>query len=681
MCRQTLEWLWWNRQGSTGSNGLSAALLTTLISLFAAPTFAGEIDSLLGRRVIDVAGDRHFLGGERADRAIVFLFFSAECPICQQYVPELNRLSDRAKTKEIDFFYVFCDPTTSRAEVRSFQTDFSLAGPALLDTTGEITEQLEPTRVPEAVLVDSSGKIVYRGRINNLFSSPGQKRPVVNRHDLRETIDAVAQNEPIKHPRTEAVGCLVESGKVAPSSGAITFSRHIAPILYANCTECHRPGEVAPFSLITYEDAAKRANWIAEVVADDLMPPWHAAEGYGEFRAERRLSPVQQQLIGDWAAAGAPQGDAADMPPLPDYPTGWRLGEPDLVFEASHSVTVPAEGPDQFHHFVIPLDEAEDAVSVAVEFQPGNPRAVHHAIVFVDDSGIARRLDEATPEPGFTTDTGSVIPLAGVMTIWAPGVTPPVLPAGVGQRLPKGADLVVQLHLHPSGRAETDRSRVGIHLAKEPVDRYVSGQPLIFGPMVIDIPPGEQDHEISAELKLPVDVTLTAVMPHMHLLGRQLKVWATLPSGDEVPLVWVKNWDFYWQNQYVYRQPLRIPKGSTVNVVGSFDNSADNPRNPSQPPQRVMLGEESTNEMCLAIFQAIVDQPSDADRIRNAIYTNVFQQIYNPDVAPEVQAHIGNQLTQFVAQRIGSGELGSRLLQTIGNLQKRQDGEPSNQSK
>ncbi|MGE0534009.1 MAG: hypothetical protein AB7O68_03485 [Pirellulales bacterium] len=341
------------------------------------------------------------------------------------------------------------------------------------------------------------------------------------------------------------------------------------------------------------------------------------------------------------------------MPVLPDYPTGWRLGEPDLVFEAPHSVTVPAEGPDQFHHFVIPLDQVEDAVAVAVEFRPGNPRAVHHAIVFVDESGAARRHDAATPEPGFTTETGTVIPLAGVMTIWAPGVTPPVLPQGVGQRLPKGADLVVQLHLHPSGREETDRSRVGIHLTKEPVDRYVSGQPLIFGPLVIDIPPGEQFHEVSAKLKLPVDVTLTAVMPHMHLLGRRLKVWATLPAGDEIPLVWVKNWDFYWQNQYVYREPVRIPKGSTLHVVGSYDNSADNPRNPSQPPRRVMLGEESTNEMCLAIFQAVVDQPSDSDRIRNAVFANAFQQVFNPAVPPDVQQYIGDQLRQLAAQRVG----------------------------
>lgn len=644
-------------RSASGRSSGRIGLFTLLICLTVAPAWATETDSLLGRRVIDVAGKRHFLGGEQAKRDVVFVFFSSECPICQQFVPELNRLHEHATSQGLDFFCVFCDPTVSRSEVRAFQEDFALHCPIVLDTTAEITKRLQPTRVPEAVLVDASGEIAYRGRINNLFSSPGQKRPSVTEHDLRDAIDAVADGQAVANPRTKAVGCLLESNAIAPSKEEITFSRHIAPILYANCTECHRDGEVAPFSLITYEDAAKRAEWIAEVTSDGLMPPWHAEEGFGHFRAERRLSPVQKQMINDWAAAGAPQGDEAEMPTPPEFSTGWQLGEPDLVFEASHSVTVPAEGPDQFHHFVIPVGEIEDAVAVAIEFQPGNPRAVHHAIVFVDDSGMARRLDEATPEPGFTTDTGTVIPLVGTMAIWAPGVTPPVLPKGVGQRLPKGSDIVVQLHLHPTGKEETDRSRVGIHLAKEPVDRYVSDIPFIFGPLVIDIPPGEENHEVSAELKMPIDVTLTAVMPHMHLLGRQLKIWATLPSGDEVPLAWIKNWDFYWQNQYVYREPVRIPKGSTVHVAGSFDNTADNPRNPSDPPQRVMLGEGSTDEMCLAIFQAVVDQPGDSDRLRNAIFTSAFQQVFNSDLSPELQEYIASQLRQLSSPKASPEEL------------------------
>jgi hypothetical protein len=646
-----------HHRNSFGMRYSRAALLTLFICLATVPSRADESISLLGRRVIDTSGKQLYLGGERAQRALVFVLLSAECPICQQFVPELNRLNKHATEQGLDFFCVFCDATVSRLEVRAFQEQFSLSGPLLLDTTTEIAKCLQPTHVPEAFVVEPGGKIAYRGRINNLYSSPGQKRPVANQHDLRDAIDAVARGETIKNPRTEAIGCLVESAEKAATAQKVTFSRHIAPILYANCTECHRPGEVAPFSLITYEDAAKRANWIAEVTAEGLMPPWHAEAGYGNFRAERRLSAVEKQLIRDWAEADAPQGDEAEMPTLPAYPTGWRLGEPDLVFEASHSVTVPAEGPDQFHHFVIPVGDVEDAVAVAVEFQPGNPRAVHHAIVYVDDSGMARRLDEATPEPGFTTDTGTVIPLAGTMTIWAPGVTPPVLPPGVGQRLPKGADIVVQLHLHPTGREETDRSRVGIHLAKEPVDRFVSDVPFIFGPLVIDIPSGEKSHEVSAELKVPIDVTLTAVMPHMHLLGRRLKVWATLPSGDEVPLVWVKNWDFYWQNQYVYREPIRIPKGSTVHVSGSFDNSADNPRNPSNPPQRVMLGEGSTDEMCLAIFQAVVDQPSDSKQLRSAIFSSAFQQIYSSNLSPELQEYIGNQLRQLATGRNGANVL------------------------
>ncbi|MGE0534010.1 MAG: redoxin family protein [Pirellulales bacterium] len=226
----------------------------------------------MGRRVLDVAGERHFLGGERVHRATVFVFFSAECPICQQYVPEINRLNERARSHGLDFFCVFNDATTSHTEVVAFQKDFALSSPVLLDSTGEITEHLQPMHVPEAFVVEASGKIAYRGRINDLFSSPGQKRPVIGQHDLREAIDALAAGKTIEHPRTEVVGCLLES-RATPGTREITFSRHIAPILYANCTECHRDGEVAPFSLVTYEDAAKRADWLAEVTADGLMPP------------------------------------------------------------------------------------------------------------------------------------------------------------------------------------------------------------------------------------------------------------------------------------------------------------------------------------------------------------------------------------------------------------------------
>lgn len=440
-----------------------------------------------------------------------------------------------------------------------------------------------------------------------------------------------------------------------------TYTRDVAPILYANCAECHRPGEVAPFSLLSYVDASKRADWIAEVVEAGLMPPWRAAEGYGHFVAERRLSANDKKILSDWTAAGAPEGDPRDLPPPPSFSDGWQLGEPDIILEAPHAVDVPADGRDIFHHFIIPLEFEQNVEVTAVEFRPGNPKVVHHAVILLDESGLARQRDRSTPEPGYNT-TGSLgVPLAGILNIWAPGVSARHLTGDVTLVLPKKADVVVQLHLHPSGKPEQDRSKIGLYLAKKPGQRHIMKRPFIFGPVTFDIPAGDTRHEVSSSITLPVDLTLTAVLPHMHLLGREMKVFAKLPDGSETPLIWIPDWNFNWQDQYVYREPVFLPKGTTVVVEAAFDNSADNPSNPTSPPKRVRFGEETTEEMCLAIFQAVAEHPSDAQAIRNSVILNILQQVNDPATTPEIRNHIRDQLREFAGP-----ELRGIILERLG---------------
>jgi hypothetical protein len=340
------------------------------------------------------------------------------------------------------------------------------------------------------------------------------------------------------------------------------------------------------------------------------------------------------------------------MPPVPVFASGWSLGEPDLVIEAPHSVTVPADGPDIFHHFVVPVEVAEDQTVAAVEFRPGNTRVVHHAVVLLDTSGAARRRDERSPEPGYTTSGGVGAPFAGILNVWAPGVTTHRLPDGVGMALPKEGDILVQLHLHPSGKVETDRSRVGIYFTKKPASRLIMNNPFIFGPLSIDIPAGAKDHEVQAKVTLPVDLTITAVMPHMHLIGREIKVWANAPDGTEIPLIWVKDWNFNWQDQYIYREPIKLPKGSEVHVVGKFDNSNDNPWNPNQPPQRMLFGEETTDEMCLAVFQAIADDPDGSLAVRKTVFNNVMGQINGPSCSPEAREQVMRQIREFASTEL-----------------------------
>ncbi len=390
----------------------------------------------------------------------------------------------------------------------------------------------------------------------------------------------------------------------------VTYTKHIAPLLWKNCANCHRPGEVGPFSLLTYPDAAKRADFLASITAERRMPPWKAEPGFGHFHNERRLTDQEIGLLKDWAAAGAPEGDSADLPEPPKFSDGWMLGQPDLVLEMPESFAVPADGRDVYRCFVIPVPIDENKTIAAVEFRPGNRRVVHHALLFLDGNGVARKKDDAEAGPGYTSFGGPGFLPTGGMGGWAPGSMPRRLPDGVGGFLRRGSDLVMQIHYHPNGKPEMDRSSVGVYFTTKPVTKLIGG--LAVRSRTLDIPAGENHHRVTAESEaLPVDVNVLLVAPHMHLLGRQIKVTARTPAAETIPLVWIKDWDFNWQGGYAFVEPVRLPKGSVVRVEAEYDNSADNPHNPSSPPRRVRWGEQTTDEMCLVGVQITTDSLAD----------------------------------------------------------------------
>ena len=638
-------------------------VVLTIICLQVASHHSSAADSqasLHGLRLLDLSGERYQVGDDQ--QPSVFIFLSTECPICTQYVPELNRIADRYADEPVHFYGVVSDAVQTRQEVIEFQKAFETKFPVLFDDSGELAERLKPTHTPEAFVLDGDGVVVYRGRIDDLYPDVGKKRPKVTSRDLDVAMQAVLSHESVPVSYAEPVGCRFRRELGSEGTGDVTFTRHIAPIVYAHCTECHRPGEVAPFSLISYEDVAKRAEWIQEVIESELMPPWRAAEGYGHFLSERRLTDRQRELIARWVKDGSPKGADEDMPALPEFPSGWALGEPDLILEAPYELTVPAEGPDIFHHVVLPIDLDEDQSVAAVEFRPGNPRVVHHAVILVDESGRGRELDEASPEPGYRTGGSPGVPLSGILTIWAPGVMPRPLPSDIAVKLPKNGDIILELHIHPSGKEETDRSRLGIYFSKKPAKRFVMKKPLIFGPIHIDIPAGAKEHRVSSSVTLPSDMTMTAILPHMHLLGKELKVWGTLPDGTDHPLIWIKDWNFNWQDQYVYRDPVDLPKGTTIHVEGRYDNSADNPFNPSSPPARVLFGEETTDEMCLAIFQSVSDDRHAGTRLRGRVLSTVARELADPSVDPEFRADILRKLNAVVAPELRSNPLARLLL-------------------
>jgi mono/diheme cytochrome c family protein len=415
-----------------------------------------------------------------------------------------------------------------------------------------------------------------------------------------------------------ALAALVLAGsQFAVAEEPITFTKDIAPILWKHCAVCHRPGQVAPFSLLTYHDAAKRARHLKQVTASRRMPPWKPEPGYGDFLGARRLSDQDIHLIARWADSGAKEGDPNRLPPLPQFPKGWPLGPPDLVLKMAEPFPVPAGGGDIYRCFVLPTNLTQDKTVAAVDIKPGNRKVVHHVNVYVDTRGIARKLDAADPGPGYATFGSPGFPAAGRLGGWAPGAVITPFPPGAGKPLPKGSDLVLQIHYHQTGKAETDQSTVGVYFTKGPAPRLVRGMMLAAitnaprGINPIRIPPGAKRHRIASWLTVPVDLHVLGVAPHMHYLGREMKVTATLPDGQVKPLIWIKDWDFNWQGLYRYKQPLALPKGTKIEMEAFFDNSADNPMNPNNPPKWVYGGNRTTDEMCQCLIQVLLDRQED----------------------------------------------------------------------
>ncbi|QJW96371.1 redoxin family protein [Frigoriglobus tundricola] len=399
----------------------------------------------------------------------------------------------------------------------------------------------------------------------------------------------------------------------------VTFAEHVAPLVFENCTSCHRPGQVAPFSLLTYADTRKHAKTMLSVMQDRYMPPWQPEPGHGEFRNSRRLSEDQIALFEKWVKTGTAEGDAQKAPPAPRFTDGWRLGKPDLVVKMDRPYAVPAEGADIYQNFVIPLDLTEDKWVTAVEFQATAPTVLHHMLYFLDDSGRARKRVTKDGQPGFA---GMGFRPTGSLGGWAVGATPIKLPDGLAYPVRKGSDLVLQTHFHLSGKAEQETITVGLYFAdKAPKRTLVTLQlPPAFGLFSgIDIPAGKEQFKVSDSFTLPVDVDLVAAGAHAHYLGKTLKTGATLPGGKDKNLFSIRDWDFNWQGQYLYKDYVRLPKGTVVRGEVTWDNSAKNPRNPSSPPVRVRWGEGSTDEMGSVSLLMVAADEADATRLRDAI--------------------------------------------------------------
>lgn len=483
----------------------------------------------------------------------------------------------------------------------------------------------------------------------------------------------------MRHPLRKGLALVVPAGLVslaaltAPIAGAgggtepaaprataadapVTFAEHVAPIIFNNCTSCHRPGEAAPFSLTSYQDAKSHGRLIAQMTANGKMPPWKAAPGDYAFKNERRLTDAQKDVLQRWVAAGMPEGDRSRTPPLPTFTAGWQLGAPDLVVRMSEPYTVPADGPDIYRNFVVPLNLSEDRWVRAVDFRPSARAVVHHSLFFLDATGSARTRDADDPGPGFNGSMGlggrgllagrggrgqatpaaqganSAFESAALERLgsglggWALGAMARELPDGLAFFVPKGSDLILSTHFHPSGKVEAESSTVGLYFADRPPAHAFTGVqlPPIFGVLEgLDIPPGDTGYTLHDAFVLPVDVKAFNAGAHAHYLAKDMKLTATLPSGDVRTVLWITDWDFSWQDSYAFKEQALLPKGTRLDVTIRYDNSAANPRNPSQPPKRVLWGEESFDEMGSMSLQVVAANDADLPVLREAYAAHV----------------------------------------------------------
>ncbi|HVL40399.1 MAG TPA: hypothetical protein VM328_13500 [Fimbriimonadaceae bacterium] len=391
-----------------------------------------------------------------------------------------------------------------------------------------------------------------------------------------------------------------------PQPGDVTYS-DVAPILNRHCVECHRPGEVAPFSLIGYDNARRWSQMISIVTQSRRMPPWKADHGFGEFLDENRLSEQQLQILKAWHAAGAPRGDRSKEPAPPKFTSDWPIRKPDLILKPARPFKLEAEGDDVYRNFVLKTDFKETKWVTAMAVRPGNPKVVHHVIGFLDASGRSHELEKGQNDgqEGYVTFGGPGFIPSGSLGGWAPGLRIRETAPGTAFELRPGTTIVMQVHYHKSGKPETDQTQIGLYFADKPVEKPMR-LAWIANPM-IRILPGQKEQKFSMTYPVPRNITAYAVMPHMHLLGRLMKAEVELPDGSRKPLVRVSDWDFNWQLNYVFKEPIKIPAGSRIRVEAIYDNSSDNPHNPSNPPRLVTWGEETTDEMFLLIAAYTVD--------------------------------------------------------------------------
>lgn len=514
----------------------------------------------------------------------VLVFLGVECPVARQYGSRLQPLAAEFEQLGVAFIGVNSNPQDSASEVAEYQQEMGIQFAVVKDSSQEVARHFQVTRTAEVVVIDVSGNVQYRGRIDNQFS-PGVSRNAATQHDLRDALTSLVQGQPVAIRETTPVGCLITYRKSPDVASSYTFTRDIAPIFWQHCLECHRQGEIGPFDISNFEDLPGWGEMIVEVIDQQRMPPWHANPEHGTFKNARHLPEVDIEKIKSWVDVGMPYGEANALPEQPVFTSGWRLPRtPDLVVPMrDRPYRIPPQGTIDYQYFVVDPQLEEDRWITAAQIIPGAPSVVHHAIVFI-----------RPPD-------GSEFRGIGWLTAYVPGQVATAFPPGFARKIPAGSKLVFQMHYTPNGEEAFDMTQIGLNfIPAEDVTHQV--QTLIAIDQDFEIPPHANDHRVTAKLRqFPDDGMLLAVAPHMHLRGKSFAVTASRSQGVTT-LLDVPRYDFNWQHTYEFSQPLPISQFQSIEIEAVFDNSAENPFNP-EPSEYVMWGDQTWEEMAIAFFE------------------------------------------------------------------------------
>lgn len=559
-----------------------AALLIAALTADARATIGRIVGDF---RLPTAYGAERSLSDEATAEAVVVVFLGVECPLAKLYGPRLAELAADYAERGVAVIGVNANRQDTLTELAAYGRRSGIEFPLLKDNDAEAVEAFGATRTPEAFVLDRQRVIRYRGRIDDQYDV-GAVRDKPSTLFLRDAVEAVLAGEEVATPETRAVGCFIGRPREPDADSRVTYSEHVAPILEKHCVECHREGEIAPFVLRGYDEVAGWADTIAEVVRDQRMPPWHADPQYGHFKNERLMSSEEKQVLYDWAEAGAPEGDPTQLPEPRTFVEGWRLPrEPDqVVAMRAEPYRVASQGVIDYQYFAVDPGFTEDKWVQAADIVPGDRSVVHHVIVFVSPPADK-------PQRGL-----------GWLTAFVPGQSAMILPEGRARFVAAGSKFVFQMHYTPTGKETDDLTKMGLVFADA---ESVTEEVITFEAVnpKFEIPAGDPDYRVSAKRSgFPAGAKLIGLAPHMHFRGKSFRMTGVWPDGKQNVLLDVPRYDFNWQTNYRFEEPITLPEGFEVACEASFDNSAANPFNPD-PTIPVRWGDQSFEEMMVAFFE------------------------------------------------------------------------------